>query len=350
MTGRIQAVTAKYREQLLQREAKAEQALNTAHKNTLAVIQPHLDTLYRQIAEKQSAGESVPVSWLYEGKRLETTKQLISGQVNHYAALAQMTVGQLQHQGIALGTQLAQAQLEASVPMTVNWSFGDPSPAAIANMVGVTGDGSPLADLFDKFGTEAAQAAANALIQGVTLGSNPRTIAPLIEEALEVSRWRALTIARTEMLRSYRSAALENYKANSDVVSKWRWTCAKSDRTCAACLAMDGTLHDLDEDMGTHPNCRCVQAPVAKGWDDILGPLGIDTSGIEDARLDIQSGEDWFNEQDEGTQRRILGNAGYKAWSENDGVTLKDFVGKSSNPDWGDSIYQRSAKQVLAKK
>ena len=344
MTGRIQAVTAKYREQLLQREAKAEQALNTAHKNTLAVIQPHLDTLYRQISEKQSAGESIPASWLYEGKRLEATKQLISGQVNHYAALAQMTVGQLQHQGIALGSQLAQAQLEASVPMTVKWSFGEPSPAAIANMVGVTGDGSPLADLFNKFGDEAAQAAANALIQGVTLGENPRMIAPLIEEALEVSRWRALTIARTEMLRSYRSAALENYKANDDVCDGWVWMCALDVRCCCACVAMHGSVHKLDEELEGHPNCRCAKSPKTKSWDEILGAIGVDTSNIVDAAPNIEDGSAWFDNQSEDTQKAILG-AKYDGWSNGD-FTLSDIVGHSHDPDWGHSIYEKSLKQL----
>ncbi len=58
---------------------------------------------------------------------------------------------------------------------------------------------------------------------------------------------RALRISRTEMLRAYREATRRNYQANGDIVAGWRWLCAKQARTCAACLAMDGTHKCRDQ-------------------------------------------------------------------------------------------------------
>lgn len=347
-TSRLQQTVKHYRQLLKQREAQVEQALTYAHARTLETLQPALNKLYQEIAAKRKAGEDVPLSWLYEQRRLETIKLLITQQVNNYGALARMTVQQLQHQGVTLGNQSAQALLQATVPAGVNFSFGLPLPAAIANMVGATQAGSPLADLFNGFGAEAADKAGKALITGVTLGYNPRQIAPLVQQALDISRYRALTIARTEMLRTYRDATIENYKANSDVVDKWVWLCAMDARSCSACIAMNGTEHDLDEDLDSHPNCRCAKVPKTKSWDDILGPLGIDTSGIPDTSINIQSGSDWLDNQDEATQRQVLG-AKYDAWSNGD-FTLEDIVGYSDDPTWGRSIYEKPLKQLVGGK
>ena len=96
--------------------------------------------------------------------------------------------------------------------------------------------------------------------------------------------------------------------------------------------------------MDTHPNCRCVMLPQTKSWDDILGPLGIDTSNIPDTTIQVQSGSDWLDNQDAATQQSILG-AKYQGWANGD-FTLQDIVGYSNSPDWGGTIYEKSLKQL----
>lgn len=344
-TSRLQKGVAQYRAQLAHHEAKAEAVLNTAHKHTVAAIQPHLDQLYRAIAEKQASGSPVPVSALYETFRLQKTKDLIIGQMNSFGSLAKDTTMVTQSVGAHLGQEAAQALLKATVPIGINFSFGVPSLKAIESLVGATQKGSPLADLFAGFGAEAADKVATALITGLTLGENPRRIASLVEDALNISRARALTISRTEMLRSYRSANLLNYQQNSSVVDKWVWSADLSPRSCAACIAMNGTIHDLDEDMASHVNCRCSPVPLTRSWSDILSPLGIDASAIPDTRVDIPDGAEWFSNQDKRTQRSILGSdAAYKLYSS--GVPLKSFVGVKHDNDWGYSIYVKSIGQM----
>lgn len=275
----VRASIQHYRSQLLAREQSAVNSLEHAYAHTLHAIQPKLEHILRQIAEKHAAGEDVPLSWLYEQRRLETLKQLITSQVDHYAALSQMTTRQLQHQAVQLGQQAALAGLKSTVPASVHWTFGIPSTSAIESMVGLTRDGAPIGKLFAGFGEEAASKASQALMFGVTNGSNPRVVSALLDRALGVPRWRALTIARTEMLRSYRSANIATMRANSDVVEQWQWLAAAG--ACPICSELDGQVFDLSEEMDSHPNCRCVPLPVTKSWSDILG--GLDESDLEEA-------------------------------------------------------------------
>src|SRR5258708_2842373 len=245
--SRLQATISQYRQQLKAREAQTEQALEAAYANTLQVIQGRLNLLYQAIDIQMQSGGNVPVEWLYEQHRMEVLTSWIENQINQFGALAQMQTGQLQHMAVQLGQQAGQWLLQATVPAGVNFSFGFPSPAAIANLVGATQAGSPLADLFSGFGAESAQGVKDALITGLSLGYNPRDIAPSVQQALGISRNRALTISRTEQLRAYRLANLETYRANDDVVDGWIWNCALMKSSCAACLSMHRTFHSLND-------------------------------------------------------------------------------------------------------
>lgn len=350
-TSQLQRHLTHFRAQLLAHEQQANAAIEQAYAHVLATIQPRLNALYDQMVNELGKSDKIPISWLYEANRLEALKQFLSGQIDHFGALSLIQAGQMQRVGVRLGQQAGQALLEATLPIGVRWTFGMPSPKAIAELVGMTQAGSPLADLFRGFGTEAAENVGKALIRGVTLGDNPRKVAADVQDALGVSRARALTISRQEMLRCYKSANLETYRANDDTVDQWRWTADKSGRTCAVCISMDGSLHDLSEDMESHVQCRCAPVPVTKSWEDILGPLGIDVSSIpETGQYDYQSGTDWFDKQDAATQQSILGSkAAYAAYKDGE-LSLKDLVGKSYSSDWGGSRYQKSLKDAIGAK
>jgi len=112
---------------------------------------------------------------------------------------------------------------------------------------------------------------------------------------------------------------------------------------------MDGTLHPLDETFGSHVNCRCVPTPVTKSWSDLLAPLGIDTSGLDDTALasdEQMTGAEWLDAQDEAAQKQVLGNK-YSGWANGD-FTLQDTVGTAYDEDWGTSRYERSLKDILS--
>lgn len=356
-TSRILKTIADFRQRLIDREAQAVAVMDSYHAQVLDDIQKRLSNLYDQILQKyeelrasREPGDTtpldVPASWIYERIRLEGLQLLITKKIDEYGNLALTQTRMLQYFGMQLGLQSAQQQLRDVVPSQVKVAFGVPSDKALTNLVGATRAGSPLHDLFHSFGQEAATKAIQALVSGVTLGENPKTIAPRVQEALNISRARARTICRTEALRCYSTAALATYRANGDVVDKWRWTCDKSTDTCICCILMDGQEFDLSVEFGSHPNCRCAPVPVTKSWDDILGPLGISSDDIPDTRVAIQSGPDWFNGLDEETKKAILGAAKYAAF--NDGkFKLQDIVQHHDDPDWGHSISEKPLKDLI---
>lgn len=343
--GRHQRIIHDYRQRLARHEKQAEQQLEQAYAHVLRTINPVLDRLYQDMTNILARGEKIPPHFLYEANRLQAIKSLIETSVDHFGAYSRAQVAQLQQWAAHLGQESAMEMLHATLPEGVSWTFGRPSTEAIANIVGATQKGSPLSDLFEGFGREASDLAGKALVTGVTLGKNPRQIAPLVMQALGISRNRALTISRTESLRAYRDSSLETMRANSDVVNGWIWSAALG-TACAVCTAMNGSKHTLDETLDAHPNCRCVMLPETKGWDEILGDLGIDASNIPDTRVQVEDGSDWFANQSDAMQLSILGSkAAFDLYKSGD-ADLSDFVGWNESDDWGRSIYQKSAKQV----
>src|SRR5258708_15789640 len=138
--SQLESAIAHYRAQLKAREAQAEQALEAAYANTLQVIQPMLASLYQQISDKLDAGEDIPLSWLYEQRRLEALTQFIEGQINQFGMLAQMQTGQLQHMAGRLGPQPRPWHLQPTVPTGVTLPLRVPSPQSRADpLVGPPG-------------------------------------------------------------------------------------------------------------------------------------------------------------------------------------------------------------------
>lgn len=88
----------------------------------------------------------------------------------------------------------------------------------------------------------------------------------------------------------------------------------------------------------TH-NCRCTAVPITKSWAE-LGIYGMPEPAP------VQTGESKFLMMPAESQRRILGNAGYKAWKAG-AVTLEDFVGVRRSPEWGDTHHTRSLRDIL---
>ncbi|HET8908115.1 MAG TPA: phage minor head protein, partial [Ktedonobacterales bacterium] len=220
-----------------------------------------------------------------------------------------------------------------------------PNPDAMAAWVGRSGNGHPLGDLFANFGAEAASSARKEMLLGLALGANPRAMAQGIANALGISRSRATIIARTEVLGSYRAAQMETYRANSDVVSGWVWS-AGGPNPCAACMGMDGLQFTLEEELIDHPCGACAALPVTRSWDDILGPLGIDASGMDETSIGEEDayfgGEDRFNAMSPAQQRAVIGtNTGYEAWRRGE-VSLRDFAGRRADG----MLYQKSLREL----
>ena len=138
------------------------------------------------------------------------------------------------------------------------------------------------------------------IMERVAQGQNPMTIGKWITDAYGMGLTDSMRMMRTAQLYSYRQANRDIQVANGDVLQGVVWCAELDDLTCMSCVAMHGQVFDVGEICDDHHNGRCAMLPWVKGE-----PNPID-----------KTGEDWFNEQSEATQRSMMGNGKYEAWQE----------------------------------
>jgi SPP1 gp7 family putative phage head morphogenesis protein len=131
---------------------------------------------------------------------------------------------------------------------------------------------------------DAAETLREELTAGLAAGENPRKIADRVTDTLEsIQKTRAETLARTAIIDSHSTAALDRYEdAGVNVVSHGEWATAGDERVCRICRALEGKefttaeMRDTTFEMGgvdfavrlrppAHPNGRCTILPVIGG-------------------------------------------------------------------------------------
>lgn len=105
------------------------------------------------------------------------------------------------------------------------------------------------------------------LARGIGEGHNPNDIARDLMKQVDISRSRARTIARTEVISAHAEASLNSYKEAGleGVKVQAEWSTAGDDRVCPECEDMEGKEFNIDDAHGLiplHPNCRCAFIPV----------------------------------------------------------------------------------------
>tara|TARA_R110002020_G_scaffold386656_1_gene597429 strand:+ start:2851 stop:4734 length:1884 start_codon:yes stop_codon:yes gene_type:complete len=256
-----------------------------------------------------------------------------------------ITDGQRQAVGLARNgaTQAVSAGLPEGITMdnlaNVGLEWNRLPDDAFSNFVGISADGQPIGNLLEPLGPDAASEIKKEIRSGIALGKGPRDTAKLIETAAGMPLTRALLITRTETNRAFREATRLEY-ASSPVVKGYRRMAAKQDRTCMACIALDGTLYDLNQPLDEHPNGRCALVPEVLDYAD----LGLDVerqTPPEDART-------WFAGQDEELQRTILGPDRLRAYKAGE-LDLSQLYQRKSHPVWGDTAVINPMKNITLK-
>lgn len=336
-----------FREDLLRGERRAAAEMVRAYGETYRRLRGEIDAVQRRIADMRAQGVEPTRAMLYREARLETLALQVREQITEFSQRAELIVGGAIERATELGGAHAAALVETVLPpgVAVGPTFDPENPlasatiapaqqtplatGAVEQIVAITQRTAPVGQLLSQLGPEAAQQVTDALISGVTQGRNPRVIATDIRRALGGNLTRALTIARTEVMRSYREASRAQYAASADVLNGWVWTADLSKRTCAACIAQHGSVHPVTEIMATHPRCRCTMSPQVKPWRE----LG---HGATPESVRVESGPAWFRRQDSDTQRAILGPAKYDAYRGKE-ITLPDLVASRYSATWGPS-------------
>jgi SPP1 gp7 family putative phage head morphogenesis protein len=342
-TGTVYDTAEQFRTRLARLELDTVGQVLDQWQNYKATVSDQLDAIEGKLNAALADGTD-PGDLYRIRQRLEAHFEQVYGIIDEYAARVDdivfdgmQTAGQ---DAARAAEQLASLQL-GDQAATAGLSFDRLPKEAVEQLIGQMHDG-PLADLIGSLAGDVTQGWKDTMAQGLAQGLNPRDVARRIVAQVDVPRWRALTIARTETLRAYRETTRASIQRNQAVMQGWRWSAALDARTCAVCWAMHGTLHATDQVMGTHPNCRCAMVPATKSFAD----LGI--AGVADGpNLQLTPGPQLFARQPVNVQMSVLGPAKHRLYQDG-ALSLEDLVGERLDRRWGATRFERSLADVTA--
>lgn len=330
----VVSVTREYRQELVQREAGAVDAMVLRWLEVEAALEADISRLVQQLAERQAAGESITEAQLFRLERMQSLLAQTQRQMSRFMIEASTRIEGLQAGAVEQGLENATSLMSASLEHfdnnpAVALTFNRLNIEATENITALARAGQPLAKLLETAYPQAAQGMITQMINGVALGVNPREVTRrIMREGLAQGLNHVLLVTRDQHLRAYKMANLAQMK-NSRVVSGYRRLAAKQTRTCLACLALDGKFYSLDDPFIQHTQCRCALLPVVMG----LNPI------------EIESGEAWFNRQPPEAQKEMMGPGRYEAWRK--GLfEFKDQVAIVENLTWGPGTRLKSLKEL----
>ena len=342
----IGQLVEQYQAGVLARDAEAMVRLVESYGRVYTQLAAQADALIADVEKLIAQGQKPSQAQIRRLARYQSLMEQTERQLGRYGAVvedevrgAQLDAARLANQAVP---ELVQGTLEGMTPALQSGIMGAfqvlPDDAIMA-LVGALQEGSPLAELFERYGSEAAKELGDILVRGLASGIGARKVAAEMRRVLGIPLSDALRISRTEIMRSFRAATLADYRANSHIVKGWVWHSALDPRTCMACVAMHGTEHGLDESLDDHVNGRCVAVPMTVSPRDI----GID---IDWEQEPVETGEAWFARQTEGVQREMMGLGKYEAWRNGD-IEISQLAKEVTDARWGRSIVETPLKDLL---
>jgi hypothetical protein len=190
--------------------------------------------------------------------------------------------------------------------------------SAMESLAGFLGDGTPLERLLREAWPDAFDGVVKGLLDGMARGYNPMQTGRLVAEKMGVGLTRMTLISRTEAMRAFRTASVEQYR-ESGVVRGYKRMANKA-TACLGCLMLDGEYLELESDLDDHPNGGCDAVPWVEGADEPVW----------------DTGRDWLQQQGEDKQRSIMGDERFELWREGS-VNLQDMVEWKEDATWGGS-------------
>lgn len=284
------------------------------------------------------AGDRVTRAQLLRSTRLRKALAVVADRLDDLATAAGVTItgdlpAVIDHAGGAQAS-IIDTQLPPNSPHLVDadaWSRVDERQITAI----VERSTEQITSLTKPLSAEAYDVVRRELIRGVAAGSNPRETARRMvaraEGGFNGGLTRALVISRTETLDAHRAAAQLGQAQHTDVLAGWTWVADLGPRTCPACLAQHGTVHDLTEPgpLG-HQQCRCGRVPVTKSWADLGFPE------LDEPRSLVPDAEAYFTGLPIADQKAILGPARHEAWTRGD-YPMSQWATRRSTPGWRDS-------------
>jgi hypothetical protein len=325
---RVVTVLRDFRQAVDAKESMVTAEMATRWLQVERQLEVDIALLAREVAERQAAGEVVTQQMLWRMERYHRLQVQMEREILLYnSSYAIPTIEGAQRAFGQLGLDAASSAISASYP-GVGIYFDRIHTDAVETMVGYLGNGAPLNTLLRNDYPEAFDGMTKALINGVTRGYGPDFVARSMIEGTGMGFDRALLITRTEINRTYRSAALMQYRA-SGVVSGFK-RLVKKETACLACLALDGETMELEAELDDHPRGKCIAVPIVNGTREPTW----------------ETGEDWFMQQSDELQAKMLGPERYAAW-QSGSFKFKDLARFAHSDEWGDSPRVATIAELL---
>jgi len=137
----------------------------------------------------------------------------------------------------------------------------------------------------------------------------------------------AIRFTRTVQGWSFREALRTDYVANG--IEKWMWISALDIASCLSCISQHGNIYPISESLNDHDSGWCIPLPVVEGVD-----------------YEIQTGNDWWNEQSEATKRQMAGDLKYDSMLDGT-TTLNDYSVEVENDIYGKIRIESSQKNLV---
>lgn len=338
MADPIQDIIARYQQAVKSVDGEAVSRLVESYRRVYAEIRAKAEALALEALASKEPLSKAAVRKLDRYAQLQKT---IKAELTRYGAVVDDVVGVAQAKGVEQGAQAAQQLMLDMFPPELQSSIAPVlqrmPKEAISAMVGALQNDSPLASItLAKWGETTAKAVSEKLVSGLAQGIGSRKTAREIMKALDdplgMPLTKALTIARTETNRAFRSATKETYKRNPHIVKGWVWgaNINGDPSPCLACWAMHGSKHTVDEDLDDHPNGRCTMLPITPTFKE----MGLD---VEEPDSSVPTGEDEFKKLPEAQQRAILGPTRYEQYAAGK-LDFSSLATTRHSDEWGDSI------------
>ena len=306
--------------------------MQRAYKAATKASIDELEALEGRIQERLDNGEDPSDTILWMRQRIIDNIEELGKNLKKFSIEGATITADGQLQSAILANETSVSMVEAAAGrkpagVSLGTSWTTLPDEQLQAFVGFSGDGSPLGVLFETIPQVTTDAMTMAMVQGISLGEGPRTVARRVRKVADIGRQRAETIARTEMIRSAREAQRQLYTQNP-AVQGYRRQATQDSRVCLACLALSGTLHKTDEIMPSHPNCRCVMIPATMSWAEITGD-----DSIPDTRPPVATPEKILAGLSDADKLAIMGPARFEMYKN--GKPLLDMVQVKQDKDWG---------------
>lgn len=305
------------------------------YKRTLAALEPTVSDLDAALSEYIHYAPHTGITGEYVSSTPEF-KRLIQGvetEMRDFAAVMRNEAGGLQDRAVQVGLMGALEMAQATsggLDDVIRQAWRQPADSVLTALIGYV-DSAAFREGAAQFGVNAADNLREVILTGVGQGKNPSTTASIIRTWFSVPYAWADNTMRTVQLYSYRTTNHASYAANSDVLDGWMWSASLDDRCCLSCVSQHGTVHKLTETLNDHHRGRCSPIPLVKG-----------TTWINQ----VQTGQQWFEELNEGRQQQQMGMALWNAWNAG-AIQWSDMSHKYQDPVYGDMLREASVKSVL---